>query len=86
MSVALAEGPLIALGDEDRPCELVGGKGERWFAWGYHWTILGVRERAGVKEVLVARDKSSTVPGTKRSGSWLAAWRLQKYGQRSETA
>ena len=85
-NTAIINGPLIAVGDADRPSELVGSKGERWFGWGYHWTILGVRERQGVKEVLISRDKSSTVPGTRRDATWIAAWRLQRYCTRTEAA
>ena len=78
MSSAVIDGPLHARGDADRPCELVEGPGQRWFGWGYHHTILAVRDRGGVKEVLLTRDKAPGVPGTKRGASWIAAWRVQR--------
>ena len=83
-NVATIDGPLIAPGDADRPAELVGGKGERWFGWGYHHTILATREREGVKEVLIARDKAPLVAGSRRGAHWIAAWRLQRYCTRTE--
>ena len=72
-----------AVGDSDRPNELVTGTGQRWFGWGYHMTILRERSVEGVREVLVVRDESPGKPGPTKKAHWIAAWRIQKFCTRS---
>ncbi len=72
-----------APGDIDRPHELVGGAGERWFGWRYHWTILKERKTDGVREVLIVPDEKPGKPAPAKKATWVDAWRLQKFCTRT---
>lgn len=67
--------------DIERAHELV-VVGSRWFGWGHHWTIKRLRMVDGVTEALMHRDTGER----KNVNNWVAAWRVQKYCDRSEAS
>lgn len=60
--------------DRQRPHDAV-EVGTRWFVWGYHWDITHQRTVVGgVREVRMSLGKG-------KRGSWIPAWRVQRYGR-----
>lgn len=81
--------PVVA-DDRDRPNELV-VVGSRWFGWGHHHAVVDERTTEGVREVRLVRDvrgPKGMIPGpvTKKAqpGEWIAAWRVQKFCDRTK--
>lgn len=78
--------------DRDRANELV-TVGSRWFGWGHHHTVVDEREVGGVREVRMVRDvqgKKGMEPGAPAKKApaheWCAAWRVQKFCDRTQEA
>ncbi len=76
--------------DRDRACELV-TVGSRWFGWGHHHAVVDERTTEGVRFVRMVRDvrgPKGMIPGpvTKKAqaSEWIAAWRVQKFCQRTQ--